>query len=171
MIDVNHFFGIISAAFYSFTTTKKGGHNTMMKNPQKPKVVQVLYTIVDGEHEYFDEFFMNAKGKDDEEQARQELATSYGKDENQKKEILTELRTKDFAMTGCRAIKNVSVKNFHTIVVTVLGGAVQDITNIPEGVQVKLMDYDIESLTEDELQEKTEPDENGDRCIVSIWGD
>lgn len=141
----------------------------MTQELTKRKPVKVLYTIIDGEHEYLDEFFMNPNGKNDIEQAREELVAFYAKDKQQKNVILTGLRENDYAMIGSRAIQDVNIIDLHPITVTVLGGVVQDITNIPEGVQVKLMDYDIESLTEDELQAKTEPDENGDRCIVSIW--
>lgn len=142
-----------------------------MNQNHEPKTVVVEYTIVDGEHEYSLNHTMQSDGSGEEEQAIQELAKYYTYTKAEEEKFIQDMKADGTAMTGCRAIKDVQIKELHTITVTVLGGVVQDITNIPEGVQVKLMDYDIECLTEDELQEKTELDENGERCFVSIWSE
>lgn len=48
--------------------------------------------------------------------------------------------------------------------VTVEGGVVQHV-EVPEGVQVVVRDYDVDSTDADELEQ----DENGDHFIESIW--
>lgn len=72
-------------------------------------------------------------------------------------------------MIGCRAIKDVIIRELDTVTVFVRGGVMQDIQNITIGLRIRVQDYDIDNLTDKELQEETETDEEGHLCIVSIW--
>lgn len=67
-----------------------------MKNqPSEKRLVQVHYTIIDGEHEYRDSFFIRSDGTNDEEQAFRELAEFYACDDEDEREnhgSLTEKR-------------------------------------------------------------------------------
>lgn len=133
------------------------------------RTIQVQYTIIDGEHEYADHFFMKANGVNDEEQAYKELAEFYACDKEEEQEIVSDLRKEGMAMIGCRAIKRITIHELETIIVYVCGGVIQDIQNIPEGIQIRVQDYDIDNLTDKELHEETEPDEEGNPCVVGIW--
>ncbi len=135
---------------------------------ENQRTVQVQYTIIDGEHEYSDHFFMKVNGVNDEEQAYKELAEFYACDEEEQ-EIVTALQNEGMAMIGCRAIKSITIHELDTITVYVRGGVIQDIQNIPEGIQIRVQDYDIDNLTDKELQEETEPDEEGNPCVVGVW--
>jgi hypothetical protein len=55
-----------------------------------------------------------------------------------------------------------------TIVITVSGGLIQSIENIPYDVRVKVKDYDTDSHTEEELLRECEKDEDGYYC-ESFW--
>ena len=52
-----------------------------------------------------------------------------------------------------------------TINITVEGGVIQDITDIPDDVQVVVRDYDVDGNEENLLE-----DEDGYNFIESIWG-
>ena len=53
-----------------------------------------------------------------------------------------------------------------TITVIVSGGLVQDVQGIPEGIQVKVIDYDSEGIDESHPCAKKI---NNDWCFVGIW--
>jgi hypothetical protein len=53
----------------------------------------------------------------------------------------------------------------HQITVTVEGGLIQEIENIPPGISVLVMDFDTDGTDEDEVTKTTE----GDLCVVSEW--
>ncbi|GMU20581.1 MAG: hypothetical protein AMXMBFR13_06780 [Phycisphaerae bacterium] len=55
----------------------------------------------------------------------------------------------------------------HEILVTVEGGLIQAIDNIPPDVVVKVMDFDTEGVDEQYLSEK----DRGEKCVISTWGD
>ncbi len=136
-------------------------------NQTKP--MQVQYTIVDGEHEYLDSFVFNAKSGNEREQAFRELAEFYVYDEEDKQEIIASLQSEGIAMIGGRAIKKIFVQEFEPITVIVRGGVIQDIQHIPDGITIRVRDYDIDNLTEEELLKETEPDDEGNPCVVAIW--
>lgn len=52
-----------------------------------------------------------------------------------------------------------------TITITVEGGVIQDISGVPKGARVVVMDYDIEGYTNSELQ----TDSNGDEYRESVF--
>ena len=141
-----------------------------MKNNKRNRMMKVHYTIVDGEEEYFDSFFMKSDGKNDTEQAYKALAVmfSWG-DKEEEHDIMAALKTDGKAMIGSRGIKDVSVLELDTITVFVRGGVIQDIQNIPAGVKIRVQDYDVDNITKQELLNETEPDEEGDPCMVSFW--
>jgi hypothetical protein len=60
---------------------------------------------------------------------------------------------------------NAETDRLNTIHVYVRGGVIQDIDNIPEGVTVKVFDYDIDGADDDRLSK----DENGKDCHLGIW--
>ena len=51
-----------------------------------------------------------------------------------------------------------------TVHVFMEGGVIQDI-QMPEGVQVKVYDYDIEDVDPDQIKK----DGNGDECTIAVW--
>lgn len=53
-----------------------------------------------------------------------------------------------------------------TVTITVEGGVIQDI-DLPPGVCAIVYDYDVDGVPDSE----TETDDNGDRRIVSRWGE
>jgi hypothetical protein len=53
------------------------------------------------------------------------------------------------------------------ILITMDGGVIQDINDIPPGVQVVVRDYDIEDVDSAELT----ADENGDEYIESVYNE
>jgi hypothetical protein len=53
----------------------------------------------------------------------------------------------------------------HTIRITIEGGVIQNIDDIPPGVQVIVRDYDVDG-SEDDLGQ----DDNGDKFVESTWG-
>ncbi len=142
-----------------------------MKNNKGYRMMKVHYTIVDGEEEYFVSLSMKLDLKNNTEQAYKALAAMFSWDDKEEEhDIMTALKTDGMAMVGHRGIKDVSVLELDTITVFVRGGVIQDIQNIPAGVRIRVQDYDVGSLTKQELLKETEPDEEGDPCIVSIWG-
>ena len=136
---------------------------------EKPKTVQVHYTIIDGENEYGETMHMKVDSVNDEEQAFKELASLYACDAEDEQDILTELQAEGTAMIGCRAIKEVRVEELVTVTVYLRGGLIQDMQNIPPGIRVRVQDYDIENLTAQEIADETEADTEGNPCIVSLW--
>jgi len=52
------------------------------------------------------------------------------------------------------------------IIVTVIGGVVQEVDNIPAGVRVLVRDYDTDGTLEDEIDGR---DENGDPYVEAVW--
>lgn len=54
----------------------------------------------------------------------------------------------------------------HEIIITVEGGVIQSIDNIPPGVTIKVQDFDTEGSTEDEITES----ENGETYVESVYG-
>jgi hypothetical protein len=122
------------------------------------KHMRVRYTIIDGEHEYGDSFTFRSDGIQNEECAYRELAEFYACDDEEAQEILQTLQKEGTAMIGCRAIKDIRVEDVIPITITVRGGVIQDISNIPPDVTVHVRDYDVENLTEQERRVKTEKD-------------
>ena len=53
------------------------------------------------------------------------------------------------------------------VTVVVSGGVVQDILHIPEGMTIRVQDYDVEGLTVEEAQ--LQHDKDGTPCFVSLW--
>jgi hypothetical protein len=53
----------------------------------------------------------------------------------------------------------------HAIVITVEGGVIQSIENIPPGVRIVVRDYDVDGTERAGLVE----DENGEQFVESIW--
>ena len=53
------------------------------------------------------------------------------------------------------------------IVIVMEGGVIQDIVNIPPGVEIEVRDFDIEGTIEEELEET--PD--GEQYVQSLWGE
>lgn len=53
------------------------------------------------------------------------------------------------------------------ITVTVEGGVIQAIDGIPDGITIKVMDYDVDGcdITADDIHK----DKNGDYYILGIW--
>ncbi len=142
-----------------------------MKNTTRKenRTMKVHYTIVDGEHEYCETIFIKSDGENKEDQAYKELAAMYADDAEDEREIMAAFHNEGIAMIGCRAIKNVTVIELDEVTVFVRGGVIQDIQNIPAGVRIRVQDYDVDNLTEQELREETEMDEEGDPCMVSVW--
>ncbi len=54
------------------------------------------------------------------------------------------------------------------IIVTVRSGVIQDISSIPEGVTVKVVDFDTDGVDEDRL-ESWEEDGSTLKAVVSEW--
>ena len=53
------------------------------------------------------------------------------------------------------------------IVIVMEGGVIQDIVNIPPGVEIEVRDFDIEATIAEELEET--PD--GEQYVQSLWGE
>jgi hypothetical protein len=53
----------------------------------------------------------------------------------------------------------------NTIKITVEGGVIQDITDIPEGVKIIVADFDTEGVPENECQRSAD----GDLYTASVW--
>lgn len=53
-----------------------------------------------------------------------------------------------------------------TITITVEGGVIQDIKGIPKNTKIKVLDFDIDGLPEEETKIINE---KGDRANVSYW--
>jgi hypothetical protein len=53
----------------------------------------------------------------------------------------------------------------HTILVTVQGGVIQNIDDIPTDVRVVVRDYDVDGIDESKLEE----DQDGHRFVESTW--
>lgn len=121
------------------------------------------YTIQDSEYEYGESFLVESKNMDELEQVYQELAELYSVDDEDKSDIITNLRTDDFAMIGERAIKDVSIRDLITIRVYVRSGVIQEIQNIPPEIQIQVQNYDVEDQTE------LKKDSEGNLCTISIW--
>lgn len=57
------------------------------------------------------------------------------------------------------------MENKKTITITVEGGLIQWIADIPDDVRIVVKDYDVEGADPSDLSR----DENGDECLVSEW--
>lgn len=79
-----------------------------------------------------------------------------------KTDIITNLRTDDFAMIGERAIKDVSIRDLVTIRVYVRGGLVSHVENIPPEIEVDVLDFDTEGQNEN-------PHSSSKQCTISVW--
>jgi len=56
-----------------------------------------------------------------------------------------------------------------TINITVEGGVIQDIWDIPEGVEIRIVDYDCEEEVSKDFP-NVRVNADGDRYYESIWG-
>lgn len=54
------------------------------------------------------------------------------------------------------------------VTVIVSGGVVQDILHIPEGMTIRVQDYDVDGLTVNEAAQ-LQHDEDGTPYLVSLW--
>ena len=52
------------------------------------------------------------------------------------------------------------------ITITLEGGVIQAIQYIPKGMRVKVLDFDVDGVPEDELTKLR----NRQKCVMSIWG-
>jgi len=121
---------------------------------------RIRYTVIDNDHEYADEFFVSAECMSNE-RAAQELADAWPGSPEEKALFRKELLENDYADFFCddRAIADLSWEEMKPIVVTVRGGVVQNVSDIPEGLQVNVVDWDSE-----------ETDDNGDPVpSVDVW--
>ena len=57
----------------------------------------------------------------------------------------------------------------HTIIIEVLGGLVQDVSGIPEGVEVEIRDYDDAAGDENMPADFIGTDESGDKFFKAVW--
>lgn len=55
----------------------------------------------------------------------------------------------------------------HKILITVDGGIIQDICDIPDNIEIEVHDYDCDEYETDD--NNVETDENGDEYWKSIW--
>lgn len=60
--------------------------------------------------------------------------------------------------------KDDTIKEQHKIIITVDGGLIQDIENIPPGIQVEIHDFDTEGADDSEITMI-----NNDEAVTSIW--
>jgi len=58
-------------------------------------------------------------------------------------------------------------KERNAILVTVEGGNLSNIINIPKGITIIVRDYDVENTCEDD--ERITQDDDGEDCFESIW--
>ena len=54
------------------------------------------------------------------------------------------------------------------LLIVVEGGLIQDIKNIPEGLEIEIRDYDADQYSYDDL-EAMKADEDGRRYFVTEW--
>lgn len=128
------------------------------------KTYQTNYTIIDGSFEYADSLIFQHDGDKPIEQAFREIAEFFSFDDEQEEQtILKALQTNGEAMIDCRLIQKVWVKEIKPIVVIVRGGVIQDISNIPTDLVIRVQDYDVEG------DENLSFDEDGSPCFISDW--
>jgi hypothetical protein len=58
--------------------------------------------------------------------------------------------------------------NIEPITIFVRGGVIQDIWQIPEGITVRVQDYDIDGLTAEE-EAQLQQDHDGFPCFIAVW--
>jgi hypothetical protein len=114
------------------------------------KTFRIRYTVIDGEREYADEFFVSAESMSGV-LAAQKLADTWPGSPKEKALFSHRLHQEDYAPLFCdsRAIADLSWEEMKPVVVTVRGGVVQDVSNIPEGLQVNIVDWDNGETGED----------------------
>jgi len=126
------------------------------------KNFHVRFAIIHGEYSYREWIDVRASEMD-AKRAIDCIADDVVPDHlsNERQGFSNELLSKDSAMIPGqdRAIVNINWEEVRPITVTVRGGVVQDIDRIPEGVRVKVVDWD-----------NDETDGNGDSIpSVGIW--
>jgi hypothetical protein len=127
------------------------------------KTVLVGFNIIDGENEYLETLTMQSDGSDELEQAYRMIADYYGVDDDDKNQIIQNLKSDEMAMIDIRGIDGVYIKDPHTVKIIVSGGVVQSITGIPPEFQIQIYDYDVDGM------ENPDHDSDGQPCSISIW--
>jgi hypothetical protein len=125
------------------------------------KRFRITYTVISGEYEHTAELFVRAGAMNDEQAAR-EVAAQWAKTPPERQVLQTQLYEEDFAEVPGQAlaIEEVFWREVKPLTVIVQGGVVQEVSNIPENVQVKVIDWD------DDLSGKDEEP----APAVTIWG-
>jgi hypothetical protein len=138
---------------------------TALERNDSPELYQVRCTIQDGEYEYGDSFVLKSTSDSVKEKVYQKLLEVYAYGEEEGKEMVEALKTEGEAMIGCRVIKDVSILVVESVKIIVRGGVIQDIQNIPDDVNIRVFDYDVDGVS----NEETGRDDTGDRCMISEW--
>lgn len=135
------------------------------KNGESIKTYHVSCVIKQGEYEYGDSFVIQSEEATVEEEALRELAQYYAYDSEDAHKIIEDLKTEGMAMIGDRAITDVTFREAIPVTITMRGGVIQDIRNIPDNLTIRVLDYDIDGIAVEKLKE----DDESNPCIVSIW--
>jgi hypothetical protein len=126
------------------------------------KTVLVGFNIIDGENEYLETLTMQSDGSDELEQAYRMIADYYGVDDDDKNQIIQNLKSDEMAMIDIRGIDGVYIKDPQTVKIIVSGGVVQSITGIQPEFQIQIYDYDTDGQNADK-------DKDGEPCSISTW--
>lgn len=145
-----------------------GKGNTMNQPSQSEKTYRVSCTISSCSYEYGDSITVSCNPEDAPEFGLHELAKNYAADSEDYEEvqkIVTDLKLEGLAWIGDRAITKVLIEEIVPITVIVRGGVIQDIQNIPDDITVRVIDYDADGKSEEDVDR----DENGEYCTISTW--
>lgn len=129
------------------------------------KTFRISFTIGDGDHEYGDSLTVKAEQMSDRDAARYLFSEFYYYEE------WPEMAETLLAGEECwldleRIIKDLYVQEIPPVLITVEGGVIQSIDNIPRDVVIEVRDFDVDDAGDPHVRRSPE---SGDLYRESIW--
>jgi hypothetical protein len=113
------------------------------------KTFRITYTIIDGEHEYADEIVVSAEEMTDEQAVRRIADFWVSGETSETRALFRKVLVREnfsFLPGATRAIKKIHWEEIKPILITVRKGMIEEIKDIPDGVEIKVVDWDTDEL-------------------------
>jgi hypothetical protein len=134
------------------------------------KKFRISYSICEGDHKYADEMIVEAERLTRRQAAGHvwEFFTYDPNDKEEKRGFVYEIKDGGFCMIDgdYRGIKDLYVEEIRPVIVTVEGGRILSIDNIPRDIVIEVRDFDVDDPTAPSVRKSGE---SGDPYLESVW--